>query len=339
MESTAERDKVVNDLIKTYERFSKRIEEYKVLLNMSKEFYSCIEELDRLMKEYEAMIRQKPPTHITETRHYHEYHEKITHIYEVAVNLGDNIVNRIRQTHPQNQVNLDTFQSSIRDKKDDWERRWNQQNQDMQHQMEIMKLKNETDELRQKIKELTEQMNRRKEESVESLQGAKRLHEVHTTFIKTVEVINVKVRNFVSTVEKFISAPENAAQAPELQKTRNEVEKMWSTFHRDVQTLTRRTELTVQFFEVLEETEKWFKEATQALVTIGRKTTECRGPEDANNVISQLESFLGPGEKKQEQRVRTLLELSLQVYGIIVTMIWNVGKMKSSDRFVKWRTV
>ena len=315
VESTVERDIVINDLIKTYERFDKRIEEYKVLLNMAKEFYACVEELDRLMREYETMIRQNQPHKITETTHYHEYHEKITHVYEVAVNLGDNIVNRIRQSYPQNQVNLDTFQANIRDKRDDWEKRWTQQNQNVQHQMDIMVLKQETDELRQKINELTEQMNRRKDETCESLQGARRLHEVHTTFIKTVEVISIKVQHFVSTVEKFISAPENATQFPELQKARNEVEKMWSTFHRDVQNLTKRTELTMQFYEVLEEAEQWFKEATQALVTIGRKTTECRGPEDANNVITQLESFLGPGEKKQEQRVRTLLELSLQVFG------------------------
>lgn len=36
--------------------------------------------------------------------------------------------------------------------------------------------------------ELTDQLNRRKDETGESLQGAKRLYEIHTVFLKTVEV-------------------------------------------------------------------------------------------------------------------------------------------------------
>ena len=43
-------------------------------------------------------------------------------------------------------------------------------------------------QLRLKISELTDQMNRRKDELGESLQGAKRVFEVHNVFVKTVEV-------------------------------------------------------------------------------------------------------------------------------------------------------
>lgn len=128
--------------------------------------------------------------------------------------------------------------------------------------------------------------------------------------------------------------PKNESQYPDLRSAKDDVERLYSTFSRDVGILTKRTELAVHFYETLEEAskifgfscsvedefmilqaEQWYKEATQALVTIGRKTTECKGPEDANSVLSQMENFIGPGEKKQEARVTRLMELSLQVFG------------------------
>ncbi|XP_055338080.1 LOW QUALITY PROTEIN: titin-like [Paramacrobiotus metropolitanus] len=317
-ETASERDMVVNDLTKAYERFVQRIEEYKVLLKMASEFYGRVNELEKLMFSYENMINTSLPGGVEATEqfiHRHsEQREHITRVYEDVVHMGDVIINRIRQNYPQS-IDLDTFHKSVKDKRATWDRIWNQQNLLLQNHLNVMKLRKDGEELRQRITDLTDQLNRRKEEMGESLQGAKRIQEIQTSFTQSVETISTQVKNYVSTVTTFVSTPEAAKQFPDIRPAKDEVEKLWSTFYRDVGAMTKRTELAVNFYEKLEEAEQWYKEATQALVTIGRKTTECKGPEDANNVLSQMEHFLGPGEKRQEERVKSLMEISLQVFG------------------------
>jgi len=66
---------------------------------------------------------------------------------------------------------------------------------------------------------------------------------------------------------------------------------------------------------LVEVAEEWFKEGSRLLVTIARKSTEVKKPEDATDLLKQIELFLKPGEEKQDERIRRISELALKIYG------------------------
>lgn len=61
--------------------------------------------------------------------------------------------------------------------------------------------------------------------------------------------------------------------------------------------------------------ETWMKEGSHLLITIGRRSTECRNPQEANELIRKLEKYVEEGKPLQEQRLQKVSELAVQLYG------------------------
>ncbi len=57
------------------------------------------------------------------------------------------------------------------------------------------------------------------------------------------------------------------------------------------------------------------KEGSHLLIMIGRRSTECRNPQEANELIRKLEKYVEEGKPLQEQRLQKVSELAVQLYG------------------------
>lgn len=51
------------------------------------------------------------------------------------------------------------------------------------------------------------------------------------------------------------------------------------------------------------------------MLTIARKSTIVKRPEEAQELLNEVETFLKPGEAKQDERIQKILELAAQIYG------------------------
>lgn len=51
------------------------------------------------------------------------------------------------------------------------------------------------------------------------------------------------------------------------------------------------------------------------LLTIARKSTVVKRPEEAQQLLNEIEIFLKPGEAKQEERIKKILELASELFG------------------------
>jgi len=61
--------------------------------------------------------------------------------------------------------------------------------------------------------------------------------------------------------------------------------------------------------------EGWINEASQFLLTIGRKATECKRSQDAVGLISQLNQFKEDGATKQNDRLGNMERIATNLYG------------------------
>lgn len=62
--------------------------------------------------------------------------------------------------------------------------------------------------------------------------------------------------------------------------------------------------------------DEWFREGSKLLVTIARKSTSVKKPEEATELLNEVEMFLKPGEEKQNDRIKKISALAVELYGI-----------------------
>ena len=65
----------------------------------------------------------------------------------------------------------------------------------------------------------------------------------------------------------------------------------------------------------MQQAETWFKDGSKLLITIARKSASVKSPEEAEELLTQLESFVKPGEVKQDERIAKISQLASQLYG------------------------
>jgi hypothetical protein len=68
-------------------------------------------------------------------------------------------------------------------------------------------------------------------------------------------------------------------------------------------------------FCLVAQAEEWFREGSKLLLTIARKSTTVKLPEEATQLLNEVEMFLKPGEMRQDERIRQISKLAIELYG------------------------
>jgi alkanesulfonate monooxygenase SsuD/methylene tetrahydromethanopterin reductase-like flavin-dependent oxidoreductase (luciferase family) len=79
--------------------------------------------------------------------------------------------------------------------------------------------------------------------------------------------------------------------------------------------------LSIDYFMLLEEAKQWFREGSKLLVIIARKATTVKTPEEAIDLLREIDVYIKPGEEQQEKRIEKLKELSTLVFGKLINYI------------------
>lgn len=111
----------------------------------------------------------------------------------------------------------------------------------------------------------------------------------------------------------------------------NEVAQMnrkWSSFHREVGETRKRIDLSIDYFTLVEEVEQSFRQGGQVLVSVARKTTQVKTPEEAKTLLDEVDGFIKPQETQLEHKIKKISELAVQLYGKILVTILLIQKLK-----------
>jgi len=89
----------------------------------------------------------------------------------------------------------------------------------------------------------------------------------------------------------------------------------WDNLRKRVRDTKKRMNLSIEYFTLLEEAKQWFREGSKLLVIVARKATTVKLPEEAIQLLQEINAYIKPGEEQQEKRIERLKQLSTIVFG------------------------
>jgi len=95
----------------------------------------------------------------------------------------------------------------------------------------------------------------------------------------------------------------------------------WNDLKDRIRDTKKRMNLSIDYFMLLEEAKQWFREGSKLLVIIARKATTVKTPEEAIDLLREIDVYIKPGEEQQEKRIEKLKELSTLVFGKLINYI------------------
>lgn len=168
-------------------------------------------------------------------------------------------------------------------------------------------------EINNTLSDLNDQLISIRGQYGESLSAAKATSQAFVFFEKTIELLEQRIKTFIESGEELLDSQH--VSSSHIEKELNEMRNKWEEFRKQVRESRRLIDLSIEYFLLVDEAEDWFKEGSKLLVTIARKTTSVRTPEEATELLNEISVFLKPGEVKQDERIKKIEELSTQLFG------------------------
>lgn len=119
-----------------------------------------------------------------------------------------------------------------------------------------------------------------------------------------------RIEIFVKNTEETI-VPLTPQVTDEILSLRNR----WDHLRKCVRDTKKRMNLSIDYFMLLEEAKQWFREGSKLLVIVARKATTVKVPEEAIDLLREIDAYIKPGEEQQERRIEKLKQLSTIVFG------------------------
>lgn len=102
---------------------------------------------------------------------------------------------------------------------------------------------------------------------------------------------------------------------PYIEEEVKQIQSKWSSFHCQVGETRQLINLSIEYFTLVEEVEECLREGSKLLVTIARKSTSAKTPSEAQSLLKQVDNFIKPREAIQEEKIRKISQLAIQLYG------------------------
>jgi len=118
-------------------------------------------------------------------------------------------------------------------------------------------------------------------------------------------------------IETFVKKTEETIVPLTLQVTDEilSLRKRWDHLRKHVKDTKKRMNLNIDYFVLLEEAKQWFREGSKLLMNVARKATVVKVPEEAVDLLREIDTYIKPGEEQQEERIEKLKQLSTIVFG------------------------
>ncbi|XP_044767054.1 muscle M-line assembly protein unc-89 isoform X5 [Coccinella septempunctata] len=194
---------------------------------------------------------------------------------------------------------------------------WETQNQRIRElldkQYKFCQFDQDLNNINRSISNLEQQNQELKNKHGKSLDEARSSSFAYGNFEKTIQDLDRKIGDFIVYGERLMT--ENYSHSPTIQKHITELQDRWSNFKVQIQQTRHLIDLSIQYFQLIQEADQWFKEGNTLLVSIARRSTLVKRPEEAEELLREISTFLRPGEEKQNERIRRITELAEEIYG------------------------
>ncbi|CAG9864548.1 unnamed protein product [Phyllotreta striolata] len=309
-----------NKLQEFNQKLQDTVSDYQVLCQVLIGYFRNLEEIDKKAELYNAELQKtlhsKDVSSIDRILQEHESQKQtITERLRFAQAECDQIADRITKQEPPDAAQRDVakLQHVLQLQRAEFERQWKQKQDSLLSQRQISAFDGDLKTINENIEDINKQLKSAKNQYGESLSSAKAALQAFGEIEELVKTMEERIQSFIKSSEKLIA--ENHQDATHVQSEISALQDRWNNLKNQMKTTRSLIDTSVHYFQLVEEADEWFREGSKLLVTIARKSTSVKQPEEAEQLLEEVSDFLTPGEEKQNEKIEKITELAAQLYG------------------------
>nr|CAD7575774.1 unnamed protein product [Timema californicum] len=296
------------------------VTEYQILLQMLIAFFKNLAELEKMIEHLQSQYQMtRLPGSVEEIELLLKEHEAsrqaVLELFKFTQTESEQIVLRITQQEPEDAArhDIERVRRLLAEKRRVWEGAWLDRKTQLEQHRQLCQFDSDLHQINSTLGDLSRQLVAIRGQYGESLASAKATSLAFVYFEKTISLLEVRIQTFVSMGEQMLSSDHGSS--PHIERELSLLESRWAAFRNQVLESRRLIDLSIQYFTLIEEADEWFREGSKLLVTIARKSTSVRRPEEASELLNEVEVFLKPAELKQQERIKKISSLARDLYG------------------------
>ncbi|KAK4037071.1 hypothetical protein OUZ56_029111 [Daphnia magna] len=312
-----DRSKMLGDVCLLQQRMQFRLKEYKTLVQMALGLFRNLSEVERTIEVVERKSHQHNTTSEVDQaiKDHQVTRNTIAEMIKITKQEADQFISLLRDQEPPGiaQPDVNLVEYYLMKAEDDWRKSWQTEENRLARQRQRCQFNNDLHTINVQLDDLSKQLAAMRGQYGSSLAAAKVTSQAFFQFEKTVELLEVRVETFVSTDKKMIA--EDDEDRANLEVEVSQMNRKWSSFHREVGETRQQINLSIDYFTLVEEVEQSFRSGSQMLVTAARKSTQVKTPEEATTLLKEVDGFIKPQEAQLERKITKISQMAIQLYG------------------------
>ncbi|KAK6627495.1 hypothetical protein RUM44_009973 [Polyplax serrata] len=315
-----ENKSVLKELLNVHDELQTTLTEYQVLVQMLQSFFKNLSEVEKTIQninEQNQVENLSEDVHEVESviKEHEAYCQAVTELFKFTKTESEGIISKITAQEPEHVRQLDVakIRGYLNKKQEDFEAESIEKKIQLDQHRQLCQFDEDLKEINTTLSNLNDQLISIRGQYGESLAAAKATSQGFVFFEKTIEVLGERIKTFTENGDELLSSRHSSSRHIENELTK--LKDKWREFRDQVRESRRLINLSIEYFVLVEDAEEWFKDGSKLLVTIARKTTSVKKPEEANQLLNEVDIFLKPGELRQDERIKKIGELASQVFG------------------------
>ncbi|XP_023226179.1 muscle M-line assembly protein unc-89-like [Centruroides sculpturatus] len=296
-----------------YAKLQKDVASYQILVANMNALFHNLKELDNLIEklqsEYRTTVLSQDATQAEiQLQKLDTTHTTITELFKKVEEEAKELINKISELEPFDAARKDKEKILyfIKTCKDQFTVLLEEQKKKMKDNLQMCHFNAEFKDINREIDDVQKQLKSIENSFRDSLDAAKQALWTFRDLQKGVEHLDQKIRIFMGTFKY--------SKSDSIQREIEALRIKWTSIQAEISKVHHLINIAIECFQLIEEAKDWFKEGSQLLVTIARKSSLCKTTNDAERLLKEVEDFLSTGKIKQEERFYKISILVLQLF-------------------------
>lgn len=312
--------KMIEALRKMNQGFQKKLTDYQILISMMTTYFKNFDELEKLIDMQESQFRvTSVPTDVSRVEvmiHEHDANKPtVLELFKFTNTEAEQVIKKINESEPPEAAAQDKekIMTVIEQRRKAFEKAWEDYKKKLERHLQLCIFNRDMQMINHQIEDLNSQLSAIRKNYGESLSKSLATSEAFIQFEKTIEILEIRIRQFISTAERAMT--EQKIEPTHVHREIENMQNKWSTFRTQVSNNRHLIDLEIEYFKIIEESEEWLKEGSKVLISIARKSSNCKNASEANALKEEVQYFINKGKSEQQERMKKISTLALQLYG------------------------
>ncbi|XP_050539074.1 muscle M-line assembly protein unc-89 isoform X2 [Daktulosphaira vitifoliae] len=225
------------------------------------------------------------------------------------------LMDKIKQQEPQKSAEQDMYvvRCLMENERNVWDQSCEIYCQKIEQQQQLSQFDNDLIQINNNLNDLSQQLASTKGQYGSNLASAKSASLAFHYFEKTILLLEQRIETFISAANSLMSFDHTKSE--HIKKELSQLKSKWDTFQSQVAESRIHIDVCVQYFSLIEEAQQWIYEGSRVLMNIVQKSTDVKSQDEALILLNEIELFLKPNDRKQEERINKIYKLGEELYG------------------------